>query len=575
VGVLLALLLAIHTPVQSNVFARDLEQPREMLVLEDGTLLVSRPMLNDVIALRDRNGDGRADEIRTALSSIEGASGLAMRGDTLYVAGANAVFAAERQSDGSFGETREIVSDVRGAAIGAGPGSLYVANDASLLQFDAEGSGRRIFSRGQLAAFAWDPKSQELWGADAGGTLLRLGDGIREPAALRVSSPIAFAFADGEAFAASRDAITRIRFTGDKPAQAENVVTGIHASGLAAHGDAIFYSDEQSGTIYRLSSTPPPMTSSAPSDDTVKAILSKTFHVDGLRSATAVVHDEEQDVYFVANAGSVSRVTPAGKIDEPKFIDGLHAPKAMAILGTQLWIAEGSRLRAFDRVSGAPVKTIDLAPRGAVALSGIAVGADDALYVTDSDVRVKSTNERERAGDGRIFRITGDVIEVALADEELHSPNAIAWDGMRFLVAQGYGREVLAWSPGGGTKAVLRGPGSYDGIVVLPNGTVIVSSEYDQAIHVGFGTSELRPFFTPKTSPAAIGFDRKRNRLLVPSRDGNSLEAWTLPPIPQNLPAARSFDGRTSRQVVHQPVRMVSTNCSGSCSARISAARLR
>jgi hypothetical protein len=572
VGVLLALLFAIH----SDVFARDLEQPRDMLVLEDGTLLVSRPMLNDVIALRDRNGDGRADEIRTALSSIEGASGLTMRGDTLYVAGTNAVYAAERQPDGSFGEAREMVSDVRGTAIGTAPdGSLYVANDASLLQFDAEGSGRRVFSRGRLAAFAWDPTTRVLWGADADGTLLRLGDGIREPAKLSVSAPIAFAFAEGEAFSASRDAIARIRFTDGKPAQVENVVTGIHASGLAAHGDAVFYSDDQSGTIYRLSSTPPPMTSSAPSDDAVKAILSKTFHVDGLRAATAVLHDEEQDVYFVANAGSVSRVTPAGKIDEPKFIDGLHGPKAMAILGTQLWIAEGSMLRAFDRVSGAPVKTIDLAPRGAVALSGIAAGADDALYVTDSDVRVKSTNERERAGNGRIFRITGEVIELAFADEELHSPAAIAWDGLRFLVAQGYGREVVAWSPGGGTTAVLRGPGSYDGIVVLPNGTVIVSSEYDGAIHVGSGTGELRPFFTPKTSPAAIGFDRKRNRLLVPSRDGNSLEAWTLPPMPQNLPAARSFDGRTSRQVVHQPVRMVSTNCSGSCSSRISAARLR
>jgi sugar lactone lactonase YvrE len=251
----------------------------------------------------------------------------------------------------------------------------------------------------------------------------------------------------------------------------------------------------------------------------VKTILAKAFHVDGLHAPASVVHDEEQDVYFVANAGFVSRVTPAGKIEDAKFIDGLSSPEGMAILDTQLWIADGHEVRVFDRVSGASVRTIDLAPRGAVTLRGIAVGGDDAVYVTDS------------AAVGRIFRISGELVEIALAGDELRGPNAIAWDGLRFLVAPAYGQDVVAWSPGGGTKAVMRGPGAYDGIVVLPNGAVIVSSEYDDALHVGYGSGDLRPLFTRKPTPTGIGFDRKRNRLLVPSREGNWLEAWTLPPM--------------------------------------------
>ena len=41
----------------------------------------------------------------------------------------------------------------------------------------------------------------------------------------------------------------------------------------------------------------------------------------------------------------------------------------------------------------------------------------------------------------------------------------------------------------------------------------------------------------------------------------------------QNRDAARSLAGRISRQVVHQPVSMVSTNSAGSSSRRISAAK--
>src|SRR5262245_59423006 len=90
-------LLALHAPTgfHVDVFARGLEQARMVLALDDGTVLVSRPQLNDVISLRDRNGDGRADEIRTVISSLANAHGLAMRGDTLYVAGVKKIVAAE------------------------------------------------------------------------------------------------------------------------------------------------------------------------------------------------------------------------------------------------------------------------------------------------------------------------------------------------------------------------------------------------------------------------------------------------------------------------------------------------
>src|SRR5687768_13394807 len=134
---ILILLASTNFPAASlhvAPFARDLGEAQAILTLDDGTVLVSRPSMFDVISLRDRDGDGQADEIRTAVSSIEGAHGLAMRGRTLFVAGTRQVVAAERLPDGSFGATREVLSDLPDAGtsprrmLSVGPdGKVYLS----------------------------------------------------------------------------------------------------------------------------------------------------------------------------------------------------------------------------------------------------------------------------------------------------------------------------------------------------------------------------------------------------------------------------------------------------------------
>jgi glucose/arabinose dehydrogenase len=572
-----------------DVFARDLGGARTLLALEDGTVLVSRPELNDVIALRDRDGDGRADEVRTAVASIEHAYGLAMRGRVLYVAGVKQIVAAERRPDGSFGEVRTVVTDLPDGGehpdrtIGAGPdGKLYVAigsscsnctetnpEHATVLQVEADGT-RRIYARGlrNVQGFDWHPESGELWGGESG-EIDRIGDGLHygwpectgrncrpsEPPVVKLSgstAPSGFVFYrgpqfpeafHGDAFAAAGNEILRVRL-GQK--KAEPFVSGFDAplSGATVAADgALLVSDSRHGVIYRVAyGTPPPMISSG-GEDVARTVLAKAFTVANLHAPEAVLHDEEQDLYLVSTRSGIYKVTPEGKATT--FSKGLRAPKGMAIRGSELWVADVDRLRVFDRLTGADLGTLDLGEEGAISLHGLAVGPDELIYVTDTGVEIRDNGEQLRRGEGRIFRVSADgEVEIIASGEELRSPAGIAWDGTRFLIAQEYGKEVLAWNPGTATRAVLRGPGDYDGLVVLPSGAVIVASHHDDQLYFGHAGGELRPLLARGPSPAGIGFDRKRNRLLIPSSAGDWLEAWTLPPMdaPQ---ATTARDGRT------------------------------
>jgi len=525
-------------------FARDLGEARAVLALDDGTLLVSRPKMFDVIALRDRDGDGFADEIRTAVSSVAGAHGLAMHDGTLYVAGTRQIVAAERLPDGSFSTPREVVSDLpdggndphRLLAIGK-DGQLYVSvpEHGTLLQFDADGANRRILARGlrDVRGLAFDRTRGELWGAD-GEELNRIGDGLNyetEPPAAN-DAPAALLFEGESAYGIHGHEVVRTRFADGKPAAAESLasIDGAELAGLASAGGAMFVSDAR-GSIYRLTETPAPMISGG-SEPAARAILAKAFALDGLRGAAAVIHDEEQDVYFVSGEGFIARVSPDGKVLERAFAPGVQSPRGMAIDGAELWVADGTAVRVFDRRTGKSIRTVDLAKQGAVFLNHVAAGADGAIYVTDTDVHMKGSHERVRAGDGRIFRIEKDGdVEIAIHGEELRSPAGIAWDGTRFLVAQAYGSEIVAWQPGHHAKAVFRGPGAFEGLTVLPNGAVIVTSRNDDGVHVGGLGGELKPLFARGPAPAGIAFDRKRNRLLIPSPEGGWLEGWTLPPM--------------------------------------------
>jgi hypothetical protein len=272
--------------------------------------------------------------------------------------------------------------------------------------------------------------------------------------------------------------------------------------------------------------------------------------IDGLSTPESVLHDAEQDVYFVSNVngnpsqkdgnGFIARV-PAGELGSPQldFVRGgrtgirLNAPKGMAIVGDTLWVADIDAVRGFNRKTGRPVATIDLAPMGATFLNDVTVGPGDTLYVTDTGIRFDANGTMSHPGTDRVFAIAGRTPSVAVEGAILSGPNGVTWDsaGRRLLVAPFTGPTVLGWSSGGrppNPKRLAAGPGSFDGIAFLPDGRLVVSSWADSSVYVVHGDSAMSRLITGLEAPADLGVDAKRGRIMVPLFNQNRVVVYSV-----------------------------------------------
>lgn len=265
--------------------------------------------------------------------------------------------------------------------------------------------------------------------------------------------------------------------------------------------------------------------------------------VGGFDVPESVKWDARQDVYFVSNIngspgekdnnGAISRLTPGQPVPERTFIAGgkngvtLHAPKGLALIGDTLWVTDIDVVRAFNAGTGAPIATVTVP--GAVFLNDVVAAPDGSLYVSDTGIRFTASG-MEHPGPDRIFRIGADrQVSVALEGHMLSGPNGVAWDGanQRLIVAPFAGTSLLAWRPADpGPTVIDSGPGQFDGVEVI--GTAIwVSSWADSSVYRFRGGKGER-IITGVPSPADIGYDAKRNRLLVPIFTEGRVEVWQL-----------------------------------------------
>jgi sugar lactone lactonase YvrE len=277
------------------------------------------------------------------------------------------------------------------------------------------------------------------------------------------------------------------------------------------------------------------------------AAPSKVATAENFKTPESVKYDADEDVWYVSNIngnpsakdgnGYISRLKADGTVDSAMFIVGgrggasLNAPKGMAIAGDTLWVADIDVVRAFNKRTGAAIAAVSFATQGAKFLNDVAVGPDGTIYITDTGINFSPKGEMSHPGPDRVFTIGANrKVGVAVQGDSLAGPNGIAWDGAnsRFIIAPFNGQSLLSWKPGEKSATTIgTGPGQYDGVEVLPDGRILVSSWADSAVH-SFGKGDATKLITGVPSPADIGYDPKTGVVAVPVFTGNRVELWKL-----------------------------------------------
>ena len=126
--------------------------------------------------------------------------------------------------------------------------------------------------------------------------------------------------------------------------------------------------------------------------------------------------------------GYLSLLSMDGKVIARHWVDGMDAPKGMAISGGKLYAADITKVRVVDLASGKLVATI--AVPGAVFLNDMTQDSAGKVYVSDM---LADT----------IYRIDGDKPELFVKDVLLASPNGVFADGDRLIVAS-WGKGIKA-----------------------------------------------------------------------------------------------------------------------------------
>ena len=189
-----------------DTFATGLAGPRFMAVAPDGTLLVAERGADRVVALPDRDGDGRADEIVVVGTDYDRAHSLAFAAEgTLYVAGNATLFAVELGDDlrersrhsildlpaggGHSTRTVALLPDGRLLVSVGSSCNVCVEEDprrAAILVSSADGSEARVLMRGlrNAVGVAVDPGTGTAWATNNGRDLL--GDDVPPETLYRV-----------------------------------------------------------------------------------------------------------------------------------------------------------------------------------------------------------------------------------------------------------------------------------------------------------------------------------------------------------------------------------------------------
>ncbi|MGH7271761.1 MAG: SMP-30/gluconolactonase/LRE family protein, partial [Polyangiaceae bacterium] len=279
----------------------------------------------------------------------------------------------------------------------------------------------------------------------------------------------------------------------------------------------------------------------APAEPPKPAAPAPAEKYEGLSTPESVLYDADNDRYLVSNVngdpsakddnGFISVLSPDGAVSVLKWIEAgknkvkLDGPKGLGIAKGILYVADITSVRMFDVKSGAPKGEVKIP--GATFLNDIATGPDGKVYVSDTGVK-SGKSGFEPTGTDAVYVIEKGKAKAIAKSPDLGWPNGLVVTPAGLVVVTFGSGEVYRLDDKGAKKDVSKPPaGALDGVILLGD-SLLVSSWQGSAIYRGKLGGPFELVLADQKSPADIGYDTKRGRVLVPHFLTNVVEAYDL-----------------------------------------------
>ena len=266
------------------------------------------------------------------------------------------------------------------------------------------------------------------------------------------------------------------------------------------------------------------------------AAPAELWQATGLAGPECALPDAAAGVIYVSNVngdpmgkdakGYLAKVSMDGKKVE-KWVDGLKAPKGLAIAGGKLYTADPNELVEIDIASG-KVLARHAAEKSGL-LNDVAADAAGNIYVSDT-------------GAGGIWRLSGGKMEKWLDDKVLAGANGLVVEGDNLIVntwgvLTGNGFETS--SPGRIVSVSLKDKtiteldggkpvGNLDGFASLGGGNYIVSDWLAGKIFKFSTGGKTEPIIDLGQGNADLGYDPASKIMYVPQMMKGTLHAIQL-----------------------------------------------
>ena len=262
-----------------------------------------------------------------------------------------------------------------------------------------------------------------------------------------------------------------------------------------------------------------------------------------LRTPESVLYDSGRDRIYVSNIdgqpeakdgnGFISRLGADGRIDELRWVEGLNAPKGLALnaSGDRLFASDIDALVEIDAEQGRIVQRYPA--EGARFLNDVAIDPQGRVYVSDSS-----------AENSAVYRLEGDTLRRWLDGTQVARPNGLLATDNGLLIGNGDARLLRVAYDDGQARPLADLSGhiqGIDGIAAVEGRGWLVSDWTGNVLWVpagggtlGVGASTAGEAVSvlraeeQQVNAADITLIPERNLLLVPTFADNRVTAWRL-----------------------------------------------